>query len=103
MVSIERGGLFTELRKAHGAAEITEVMRQKVDRQREAAHDLAEGRLDSAVAAYDLHGAITWTTDGEAAREALVARWKADTLELFPIRLGHMHRSLLQRDSCGTR
>ena len=24
-------------------------------------------------------------------------------LELFPIRLGHMHRSLLQRDTCGTR
>ena len=80
LASIERGGLFTELRKAHGAAEITEVTRQKVDWQREAAHDLAEGRFDSAVAAYDRHGAITWTGDGEAARAALVERWKADTL-----------------------
>ena len=80
LASIERGGLFTELRKAHGAAEITEVTRQKVDWQRRAARDLAEGRFDSAVAAYDRHGAITWTEDGEAARAALVERWKADTL-----------------------
>ena len=80
LASIERGGLFTELRKAHGAAEITEVTRQKVDWQREAAHDLAEGQFDAAVAAYDRHGAITWTGDGEAARAALVAQWKADTL-----------------------
>ena len=80
LASIERGGLFTELRKAHGAAQITEVTRQKVDWQREAARDLAEGRFDSAVAAYDRQGAISWTADGEAARAALVARWKADTL-----------------------
>ena len=80
LASIERGGLFTELKCAHGAAEITEVTRQKVDWQRQAARDLAEGRFDTAVAAYDRHGAITWTLDGEAARAVLVARWKADTL-----------------------
>ena len=80
LASIERGGLFTELRKTHDAAEITEVTRQKVDWQREAARDLAEGRFDTAVAAYDRHGAITWTGDGEAARAALVEQWKADTL-----------------------
>ena len=80
LASIERGGLFTELRQRHGAAEITEVTRQRVDWQRQAARDLAEGRFDSAVAAYDRHGAVAWTADGEAARAALVARWKADTL-----------------------
>jgi len=79
LASIERGGLFTELRKAHGAAEITEVTRQRVDWQRQAARDLAEGRFDTAVAAYDRHGAVTWTADQEAARAALVSRWKADT------------------------
>ena len=80
LASIERGGLFTELRQRHGAAEITEVTRQRVDWQRQAARDLAEGRFDSAVTAYDQHGAVIWTADGEAARAALVARWKADTL-----------------------
>jgi len=80
LASIERGGLFTELRKAHGAAEITEVTRQRVGWQRQAARDLAEGRFDSAVQVFDRHGAITWTADGDAARAALVERWKADTL-----------------------
>ena len=80
LASIERGGLFTELRQRHGAAEITEVTRQRVGWQRQAARDLAEGRFDSAVQAFDRHGAITWTGDGEAARAALVERWKADTL-----------------------
>ena len=35
--SIERGGLFTELRQRHGAAEISEVTRQRSDWQRQAA------------------------------------------------------------------
>jgi len=79
LASIERGGLFTELRRQHGAAEITEVTRQKVDWQRQAARDLAEGRFDAAVQAFDRHGAVTWTADQEAARAELVARWKMDT------------------------
>jgi Ti-type conjugative transfer relaxase TraA len=79
LASIERGGLFTELVGRHGAAELTEVTRQRVDWQRQASRDLAEGRFDSAIAAYDRHGGITWTADQEAARAALVARWKADT------------------------
>ena len=79
LASIERGGLFTELRKQHGAAEITEVTRQKVDWQRQAARDLAEGRFDAAVQAFDRNGAVTWTPDQDAARSALVDRWKADS------------------------
>ncbi len=79
LASIERGGLFTELRRQHGAPEITEMTRQKVDWQRQAARDLAEGRFDAAVQAFDRHGAVTWTADQEAAWAALVSRWKADT------------------------
>ncbi len=80
LASIERGGLFTELRQRHGAAEITEVTRQRVGWQRQAARDLAEGRFDTAVDSYNRHGAITWTADQDEARAVLVARWKADTL-----------------------
>jgi ATP-dependent exoDNAse (exonuclease V) alpha subunit len=43
--SIERGGLFTELKQRHDTAEISTVTRQRVDWQRQAAHDPAEGRL----------------------------------------------------------
>jgi hypothetical protein len=79
LASIERGGLFTALREQHGAAEITEVTRQRADWQRRAARDLAEGRFGEAVAAFDGAGAITWTADHVDAREALVAAWKRDT------------------------
>ncbi len=79
LASIERGGLFTELTQRHGAAEITAVTRQRVDWQRQAAHDLAEGRFAQAVAAFDRAGAITWTNDQEDARQALVAAWSRDT------------------------
>jgi Ti-type conjugative transfer relaxase TraA len=79
LASIERGGLFTELKTRHGAAEITEVTRQRVDWQRQAARDLAEGRFGEAVAAYDKAGAITWTQDQETALAALVEAWKLDT------------------------
>jgi len=79
LASIERGGLFTELRKQHGAAEITEVTRQRVGWQRQAARDLAEGRFNAAVQAFDRHGAVTWTAEQETARAALVTRWTADT------------------------
>jgi hypothetical protein len=78
LASIERGGLFAELRQRHGAAEITEVTRQKVDWQRQAARDLAEGRFAEAVNAFDRAGAITWTERQEEARAALVAAWTRD-------------------------
>jgi Ti-type conjugative transfer relaxase TraA len=79
LASIERGGLFTELTQRHGASEITAVTRQRVDWQRQAAHDLAEWRFAQAVAAFDRAGAITWTNDQEEARHALVAAWSRDT------------------------
>ena len=79
LASIERGGLFTELKQRHGAAEISEVIRQQSDWQRQAARDLAEGRFAEAVTAFDRAGAITWTEDHVDARAALVAAWKHDT------------------------
>jgi Ti-type conjugative transfer relaxase TraA len=79
LASIERGGLFTELRQRHGAAEISEVTRQRSDWQRQAARDLAEGQFAAAVTAFDQAGAITWTQDQDGARTALVEAWKRDT------------------------
>ena len=80
LASIERGGLFSELRQRHGSAEISEITRQRTDWQRQAARDLAEGRFAEAVAAFDRAGAITWTQDQADARAALVAAWTRDTV-----------------------
>jgi Ti-type conjugative transfer relaxase TraA len=79
LASIERGGLFSELKQRHGSAEITEVTRQKVDWQRQAARELAEGNFAEAVSAFAKNGAIVWTQKQDQAREALVERWRQDT------------------------
>jgi Ti-type conjugative transfer relaxase TraA len=81
LASIERGGMFAEIRQRHGSAEITEVTRQRVDWQRQAARDLAEGRFAEAVGAFDKAGAITWTDRQDEAGSALVAAWKRDADE----------------------
>ncbi len=79
LAAIERGGVFSELVRAHGAAEITKVTRQRVDWQREAAQDLAEGRFEPALRAFARHEALVWTRTQDEALAALVARWTRDT------------------------
>ena len=78
LASIERGGLFSELRQAHGSVEITEVTRQREAEQKQAARDLAEGRFRRAVETFNRIGAITWSDEQSDARDALVAAWAAD-------------------------
>lgn len=79
LASIERGGLFAELKTRHGSVAITEVTRQKVDWQRQAARDLAEGRFEEALRAFAREKAITWTAKQDEARAVLVEHWKLDT------------------------
>ncbi|MER9420683.1 AAA family ATPase [Mesorhizobium sp. M0306] len=77
--SIERGGLFTELKKEHGSSEITQVTRQKVDWQREAARDLSDGRFEDALRAFARNKAVVWTSKQDELREKLVERWAKDS------------------------
>ncbi|PZX14310.1 AAA domain-containing protein [Palleronia aestuarii] len=79
LASIERGGLFPELKRRHGAVEIVQVTRQRVDWQRQAARDLSEGRTYDAIAAFANNGALHWSGRQAGAEEALVARWRADS------------------------
>ena len=78
--SIERGGLFTEMVKVHGSAEITGVVRQNEEWQRQASMDLAAGRFHSAVERLQAAGAISWSEDRPHAVAALVGAWARDTL-----------------------
>jgi Ti-type conjugative transfer relaxase TraA len=80
LASIERGGLFSELRKVHGSSEIKEVTRQRVDWQREAARDLSEGRFESALRGFARNKAVFWTNRQDDTRGALVEQWTKDTL-----------------------
>lgn len=79
LASIERGGVFTDIREKIGSASLTTVRRQHQDWAKQAATDFAEGRFREGLEAYDAHGLIHWQDDLDAARAALLERWEADT------------------------
>ncbi|SEF14902.1 Ti-type conjugative transfer relaxase TraA [Rhizobiales bacterium GAS191] len=79
LASIERGGLFTELKKGHGSVEIKQVRRQRVDWQRDAARDLSEGRFEEALRAFARNKAIIWTNRQDETHLKLVEQWTKDT------------------------
>lgn len=76
--SIEAGAAFRSLHDRHGGARIGEVRRQREDWQRGATRDLATGRTEAALAAYETHGHVHAAATREAAREALIEGWDRD-------------------------
>lgn len=75
LASVERGGLFAEMRERYGAAEIRDIRRQAEDWQRQASRDFSEGRIAEGLTAYDRRGFVRWEDRTEDAKAALVADW----------------------------
>ncbi len=73
--AIEAGAAFRSITERHGAAEITEVRRQREGWQRQATRALATGRTAEALDAYAAHGMIHTADTREVARESLVEGW----------------------------
>ncbi|WP_112384228.1 Ti-type conjugative transfer relaxase TraA [Sphingomonas carotinifaciens] len=73
--AIEAGAAFRSIAERHGAAEITEVRRQREDWQRDATRALATGRTGEALAAYAAHGMVHAADTRETARAELVDEW----------------------------
>ena len=73
--AIEAGAAFRSVAELHGAAEITEVRRQREDWQKEATRQLATGRTGEAIHAYDAHGMVRAANTREQARGELVDGW----------------------------
>ncbi|RSV12321.1 Ti-type conjugative transfer relaxase TraA [Sphingomonas sp. ABOLG] len=73
--AIEAGAAFRSIAERHGAAEITEVRRQREGWQRDATRALATGRTSEALAAYAAHGMVHAADTREAARAELVDGW----------------------------
>ena len=73
--AIEAGAAFRSVAERHGAAEITEVRRQREDWQKEATRQLAMGRTAEAIHAYDAHGMVRAADTREQARAELVNGW----------------------------
>ncbi len=75
--AIEAGAAFRALCERHGAAEITEVRRQREAWQREATRELATGRTEVALERYQEAGMVVGHQTHAEAREAVVAGWDA--------------------------
>ncbi len=73
--AIEAGAAFRALTERHGAAEITQIRRQREDWQRNATRELATGRTGEALDRYEGAGMVQGHATREAAREAVVAGW----------------------------
>jgi hypothetical protein len=79
--SVERGGMFTVLKEAHGSVKISKVRRQVTDWQREASEDFSEGRMAEGLRAYAEHGHVHWSKDIEESRSRLLSDWDMDSRE----------------------
>ena len=73
--AIEAGAAFRSITERHGAAEITEIRRQREGWQKEATRSLATGRTAEAIHAYDGRGMVHAADTREAARAELVDGW----------------------------
>ncbi|RSU67671.1 Ti-type conjugative transfer relaxase TraA [Sphingomonas sp. S-NIH.Pt3_0716] len=73
--AIEAGASFRALIERHGAAEITEIRRQREDWQRDATKALATGRAGEAIHAYSAHGMVNSAETREQARVELIDTW----------------------------
>ena len=76
--AIERGGLFRDIAKIAKAVEIKEVRRQTEDWSGRATEDLARGDIKTAIKAYDDRGFIIRNDTDQAAKIALIEKWKVD-------------------------
>ncbi|RWE17253.1 MAG: Ti-type conjugative transfer relaxase TraA, partial [Mesorhizobium sp.] len=62
----------------YGGVEIGQVRRQRDDWQRDATRDLATGRIDAAIGAYEAQGMVHQAASRDEARSDLVERWDRD-------------------------
>jgi Ti-type conjugative transfer relaxase TraA len=79
LASIERGGMFSTLRRDHGAAELHKVWRVKDEDSRAAFNAMHKGDFKTALETFDRQGAIHWSKTPEETRAALVAQYAKDS------------------------
>jgi Ti-type conjugative transfer relaxase TraA len=73
--AIEAGAAFRSIAERHGSVEITDIRRQQAPWQRSATRQLATGRTDQALTAYERRGHVHAAETREQARAELIERW----------------------------
>jgi Ti-type conjugative transfer relaxase TraA len=75
LASIQRGGMYTEIRHKSDQALISQVRRQEQDWMKQASMNLADGKVHEAIQLYKEHGCIKGS---DKPVEALLSEWKRD-------------------------
>lgn len=75
---IEAGTPFRKLVDTHGAMRLTQIHRQRQDWQHQASRDLADGRIQDAINAYDANGCVTSQASRDGALATLVENYLTD-------------------------
>ncbi|EAN7721589.1 Ti-type conjugative transfer relaxase TraA [Salmonella enterica] len=78
LAAIEAGAGFRAITDRVGAAEITQIRRQREDWARDASAEFARGDVRTALDAYNERGRVRLVDDREAAKAALATDWLAD-------------------------
>lgn len=76
LASVGAGGLFKWIVENRGAAEIKVITRQKNELERQAAAELADGKVAAAIRRLDAGRRIEWSQTQEDSMRALVEEWK---------------------------
>lgn len=78
--AVELGGLFAALAERLPAARLTEIRRQREDWAKQAVKDLAFGRAEDALLAYEARGFLAETRHVVTATDRLMEDWKREAL-----------------------
>jgi Ti-type conjugative transfer relaxase TraA len=76
--SVKKSGIFPELTKRFGAAELRRVRRQQSDWQREASQSFARGETSRGLKPYSERGFLLWNETIDDSRARLVNDWSSD-------------------------
>jgi conjugative relaxase-like TrwC/TraI family protein len=75
---IDAGGPFKAIAERIGAAELTDIRRQRDERDREAVKEIAGGRAENALRSYAERGLLTVEDDRRGAMEKLLYDWRRE-------------------------
>lgn len=75
---IEAGGPFAEVQRQLGAAELTQIRRQRDGWARDAVTDFAAGRANEGLTAYAERGLLSIADDRQGAYQKLIDSWKTE-------------------------
>lgn len=73
---VEAGGPFRAIAERIGAAELTDIRRQRDERDREAVKEIAGGRAENALRSFAERGLLTVEEDRRSAIEKLITDWR---------------------------